>query len=276
MSSELQRHVAVSTSSSPVHEVPDQQKRLLVWCNERCHKTDFDLRLQMQDLAGEAGLSLVPLKKAKRFAGWLQKHSETMSPYILVCEWREAKPCFEALQETGLQAPELLFCMPEADSAVRRARSWARFMVESSTLDVRVVEDMPSLQDELSAFASKPGSASSASSSSGLLSTASEKGDKRPTLRWADVDDDTDDFDPAAWGLTAIATSCSPSASSDCGKLADVESPEHATPASYDVPLSALRGGEVVADLLRKLCPTGDVAALQMMLHSAAPECYHE
>lgn len=65
-------------------------------------------------------------------------------------------------------------------------------------------------------------------------------------------------------------------ASSDCGKLADVESPEHATPASYDVPLSALRGGEVVADLLRKLCPTGDVAALQMMLHSAAPECYHE
>lgn len=59
----------------------------------------------------------------------------------------QAKPCFEALQETGLQAPELLFCMPEADSAVRRARSWARFMVESSTLDVRVVEDMPSLQE---------------------------------------------------------------------------------------------------------------------------------
>lgn len=36
-----------------------------------------------------------------------------------------------------------------------------------------------SREDELSAFASKPGSASSASSSSGLLSTASEKGDKR-------------------------------------------------------------------------------------------------
>lgn len=53
-------------------------------------------RLALQAAVAEASGSVVCLKKAKQFCGWLERSSRPT--YVLVSDWREAKPCRDVLE----------------------------------------------------------------------------------------------------------------------------------------------------------------------------------
>mmetsp|Transcript_108310 Transcript_108310/g.316849 ORF Transcript_108310/g.316849 Transcript_108310/m.316849 type:complete len:365 (-) Transcript_108310:379-1473(-) len=113
----------------------------LVWCHERCHKQEsVPRRSLLSQLAAEAGASLVCLKKADKFAAWAA-HAER-PPFVLLTDWREAKPCLQAL------APQPQHCRPLltvilADDAKQfeRASLWAGSLPES-TGSVHVFPDV--------------------------------------------------------------------------------------------------------------------------------------
>lgn len=86
-------------------EGPQEVQWRLVWCHERCHKQESVPRRQrLHQTASRGGGAVVCLKKAEKFAGWIG-HGQR-SPFVLLTDWREAKPCLQALAS---QAPE---CRP--------------------------------------------------------------------------------------------------------------------------------------------------------------------
>jgi len=97
----------------------------IVWCSERCYKAENDERRErLSELAQAAGATLVLLKKAHKFAAWLAKAQRP--PYILLTDWREAKPSLQvAAQEPVHNQPvfSLVVCDDE-EKAYDRAKQW--------------------------------------------------------------------------------------------------------------------------------------------------------
>jgi hypothetical protein len=97
----------------------------IVWCSERCYKAENDeRRARLSELAQTAGATLVLLKKAHKFAAWLAKAQRP--PYILLTDWREAKPSLQvAAQEPVHNQPvfSLVLCDDE-EKAYERAKQW--------------------------------------------------------------------------------------------------------------------------------------------------------
>lgn len=97
----------------------------IVWCSERCYKAENDERRErLTELAQSAGATLVLLKKNHKFAAWLAKAQRP--PYILLTDWREAKPSLQvAAQEPVHNQPvfTLVVC-DEEEKAYERARQW--------------------------------------------------------------------------------------------------------------------------------------------------------
>jgi len=97
----------------------------IVWCSERCYKAENDERREkLTELAQSAGATLVLLKKAHKFAAWLAKAQRP--PYILLTDWREAKPSLQvAAQEPVHNQPvfSLVVCDDE-EKAYDRAKQW--------------------------------------------------------------------------------------------------------------------------------------------------------
>lgn len=97
----------------------------IVWCSERCYKAENDERRErLSELAQAAGATLVLLKKAHKFAAWLAKAQRP--PYILLTDWREAKPSLQvAAQEPVHNQPvfSLVVCDDE-EKAYERAKQW--------------------------------------------------------------------------------------------------------------------------------------------------------
>jgi len=97
----------------------------IVWCSERCYKAENDeRRARLTELAQTAGATLVLLKKAHKFAAWLAKAQRP--PYILLTDWREAKPSLlVAAQEPVHNQPvfSLVLCDDE-EKAYERAKQW--------------------------------------------------------------------------------------------------------------------------------------------------------
>jgi len=96
-----------------------------VWCSERCYKAENDERRErLTELAQSAGATLILLKKAHKFAAWLAKAQRP--PYILLTDWREAKPSLQvAAQEPVHNQPvfSLVVCDDE-EKAYERAKQW--------------------------------------------------------------------------------------------------------------------------------------------------------
>ncbi|CAK0868992.1 unnamed protein product [Prorocentrum cordatum] len=112
-----------STCSDGVPAVPPWWT--LVWCHERCHKQGCDgERAAITDTVQDAGATLVCLKKATRFSSWMKQAGQ--SPYGLLTDWREAKPCMEAIETCSpSDRPAFLVVYCELPRCRERATAWA-------------------------------------------------------------------------------------------------------------------------------------------------------
>jgi len=97
----------------------------IVWCSERCYKAENDERRErLSELAQSAGATLVLHKKAQKLAAWLAKAQQP--PYILLTDWREAKPSLQATaREPVHNQPvfSLVLC-DDDEKAYERAKQW--------------------------------------------------------------------------------------------------------------------------------------------------------
>lgn len=136
------QHVSLHAGASELKEVclkgaqhVDQglnaSEQQVVWCHEHCHKGHNAARKKMlSSLCCDYGVALVCHKKAAKVEAWL---NETVKPnYILLTDWREAKPCMkiDILREKALFTDMIVYC--ETEQTFRKASEWAR----SLTLEV--------------------------------------------------------------------------------------------------------------------------------------------
>lgn len=119
----------------------------VVWCHERCHKRESEaLRKELGDACRLVGASLVCLKKAGKFQDWLRGGQRSgirkPTPYVLVSDWREAKPCRDFLsQEHSSNRPLFTVLLCDEGRHFERASTWARGL--GSTSDpVHVKQDV--------------------------------------------------------------------------------------------------------------------------------------
>jgi len=98
----------------------------IVWCHERCHKREHEVRRKAIDEATrEAGGLMVCRKKASQFDAWLA-HAQR-PPYVLLTDWREAKPCLGAVaQRHRNNRPMLTMVLCEGRRQCARARTWVQ------------------------------------------------------------------------------------------------------------------------------------------------------
>eukprot|EP00931_Biecheleriopsis_adriatica_P099260 TRINITY_DN7365_c0_g1_i1.p1 TRINITY_DN7365_c0_g1~~TRINITY_DN7365_c0_g1_i1.p1 ORF type:complete len:261 (-),score=42.56 TRINITY_DN7365_c0_g1_i1:127-909(-) len=111
----------------------------LVWCNERCFKPEAaGLRSMLQVVALEGGGSIICYKKEQ-------------SPYVLLCAWREVKPCLEGLERNQVQQQPLAIGVhTETAPSHERASEWARTLPAGT---VTVFDELraPALKEFLAA-----------------------------------------------------------------------------------------------------------------------------
>jgi len=95
----------------------------VVWCHEHCHKSHNDARRkELWRLCRENGASLVCHKKAAKFEAWL---GNTAQPnYILVTDWREAKPCMDIdiIKDRSMFTEMIVYC--ETEQIFKKASEW--------------------------------------------------------------------------------------------------------------------------------------------------------
>jgi len=98
----------------------------LVWCHERCHKEDCDkTRAAIDDAAGGSQASLLCLKKAAKYAAWLDQARRP--PHALLTDWREVKPCLQAAAlHPPCNRPVLTVILCELPKHYERAAAWAQ------------------------------------------------------------------------------------------------------------------------------------------------------
>eukprot|EP00747_Dinoflagellata_sp_TGD_P090362 gnl/TRDRNA2_/TRDRNA2_164677_c0_seq2.p1 gnl/TRDRNA2_/TRDRNA2_164677_c0~~gnl/TRDRNA2_/TRDRNA2_164677_c0_seq2.p1 ORF type:complete len:275 (-),score=42.93 gnl/TRDRNA2_/TRDRNA2_164677_c0_seq2:18-722(-) len=111
----------------------------LVWCHERCHKSEnVGRRKTIEHAARIAGASVVCLRKGRQFGEWIARAQRP--PYVLVTDWREAQPCVAAVEELqGTNRPVLVVVLCNSTRQAARASAWAS-MVPSEVCPVRIAE----------------------------------------------------------------------------------------------------------------------------------------
>eukprot|EP00929_Paragymnodinium_shiwhaense_P034312 TRINITY_DN18695_c0_g1_i1.p1 TRINITY_DN18695_c0_g1~~TRINITY_DN18695_c0_g1_i1.p1 ORF type:complete len:305 (+),score=73.51 TRINITY_DN18695_c0_g1_i1:119-1033(+) len=116
-------------TSSMATGCPENAAYHVVWCHERCHKSE-NLAVRQglaEGLAMKSGGAggLVCFKKAHRFAMWIAR--ATRPSYTLVTNWREAQPCATAImQNAGQNRPQKIIIIADTDRQAHRATAWAK------------------------------------------------------------------------------------------------------------------------------------------------------
>lgn len=97
----------------------------LVWCHERVHKQECAAqRRAMGEAAKSAKASMLAPKKAAKFVTWLTQAKRP--PYVLLTDWREVKPCLEAVAVLPRRPwPALTVVIAEQPRLYERACHWA-------------------------------------------------------------------------------------------------------------------------------------------------------
>jgi len=120
-----------ASETSSGGDYPGPLRWRVVWCHERCHKRESeDLRRELGEACRAVGASLVCLKKAGKFADWLhggqRNGSRKPTPYVLVSDWREAKPCMDFLaRDHPSSRPLLTVLLCDERRHFERASTWA-------------------------------------------------------------------------------------------------------------------------------------------------------
>lgn len=109
----------------------------LVWCYERCYKSDADaFRSGLAELAESSHGTLLCFKKACGLKKWLAEASDTR--WILVTDWREAKPCVQLWPEC-VRRPDLILVFTDGERQMKRSLGWQMELQEELRQKVRIV-----------------------------------------------------------------------------------------------------------------------------------------
>eukprot|EP00442_Polarella_glacialis_P005043 CAMPEP_0115071812 /NCGR_PEP_ID=MMETSP0227-20121206/13883_1 /TAXON_ID=89957 /ORGANISM="Polarella glacialis, Strain CCMP 1383" /LENGTH=296 /DNA_ID=CAMNT_0002458491 /DNA_START=210 /DNA_END=1100 /DNA_ORIENTATION=- len=112
----------------------------LVWVHEKCHKPEnVELRTNLVQLVQKASGGAVCIKKAQKFQEWLLTNT---LPYVLLTDWREAKPCLESIEEQGLQPPARVVIVAESPTIHARASVYFKPHPSNRTGNVRVTSSL--------------------------------------------------------------------------------------------------------------------------------------
>mmetsp|Transcript_123564 Transcript_123564/g.395247 ORF Transcript_123564/g.395247 Transcript_123564/m.395247 type:complete len:251 (+) Transcript_123564:130-882(+) len=122
----------------------------VAWCFERCYKSDNDeYRSLLADAVRGGRGQLKCLKKARHFAHWMEQQEARACPYALLVDWREAKPCCDALVEMKVgHKPSLIVVTCDSAIQAARAQAWARRLaggagrVEVCQRDISCLQDL--------------------------------------------------------------------------------------------------------------------------------------
>eukprot|EP00427_Karlodinium_veneficum_P040004 CAMPEP_0169298456 /NCGR_PEP_ID=MMETSP1016-20121227/66493_1 /TAXON_ID=342587 /ORGANISM="Karlodinium micrum, Strain CCMP2283" /LENGTH=239 /DNA_ID=CAMNT_0009390535 /DNA_START=29 /DNA_END=745 /DNA_ORIENTATION=- len=115
----------------------------LVWCSEHCQKNRF-FRGELDAIATKYSADIISLKKADKFAVW---SSAVQRPFVLLADWREAKPCLQTFAK-GAQ-PILTFVYCDNVPSFRRALAWVKHL-DRKIYCVRVICNAADLEPLLS------------------------------------------------------------------------------------------------------------------------------
>jgi len=144
----------LSPRQNPTNSTNSTWTWRLVWCHERCHKQENEgLRRILGDAARSAGASLVCLKKASKFAVWLQ--SARRPPYVLLTDWRELKPCINTAKQVHVSSQPtftIVFC--KETPHYERASAWAKSLPPRAD-PVHVCKDLAFLKSFLADVAKR-------------------------------------------------------------------------------------------------------------------------
>eukprot|EP00449_Zooxanthella_nutricula_P006334 CAMPEP_0198509928 /NCGR_PEP_ID=MMETSP1462-20131121/13870_1 /TAXON_ID=1333877 /ORGANISM="Brandtodinium nutriculum, Strain RCC3387" /LENGTH=285 /DNA_ID=CAMNT_0044239249 /DNA_START=63 /DNA_END=920 /DNA_ORIENTATION=- len=116
---------SVSSDGQPVHVQTRKAAAdwRLVWCHERCFK-DESTRAAISHLVDQRGGLLTSIKKAKTFeTKFLSAHP---SPFVLLTDGREIKPCMEAIAQQPVHRPFQVFALVENAKHAARVAGWFR------------------------------------------------------------------------------------------------------------------------------------------------------
>jgi hypothetical protein len=102
----------------------------------------MQFRRSLAHHAHQHGARLIPLKKAKNFVQWC---SEAVNPYVLLTDWRETKPCIEALDRQGVNNRPIFTAVFCADTKQqKRVNQWVSSLPERGD-PIHVYPDIMSL-----------------------------------------------------------------------------------------------------------------------------------
>jgi len=134
-----------ASGSSPI--VPPSMSWSLAWCHERCHKPATEpLRKAIDQIVSAAGGRLSCLKKAKRFAAWLSAAPQRQWPFVLLTDWREVKPCLQAMSQMECPRPLMIVVLLDQPLHLDRVLGWARNLPMQGIRDrVHVIMDISEL-----------------------------------------------------------------------------------------------------------------------------------
>jgi len=116
----------------------------MVWCYEGSHKkTSMEQRSALITIASRSGGRFRCFKKAKQFYQWSLKQN---NPFILCTDWREAKPCVQAMTHQGQHVRALFtIVVCASDKQQTKAQSWLSKLTEWRDV-VHVVVDFSSIE----------------------------------------------------------------------------------------------------------------------------------
>jgi len=120
-----------------------------VWCQEGCFKRDSETKRNSFEIAAKNnGAELVCLKKGSVFAKWVA--GKNRSPYVLLTNWREVKPCAWALeQQEYTNHPFLIVVLCDTSKCFGKASWWA----DHSPCKVHVCKTIEPVQEFFASLA---------------------------------------------------------------------------------------------------------------------------
>lgn len=130
---------AQSLAKSDVSDLPDVEGEeeeitqhrairaswLMIWCHERCYKPErSELRAHLTDVAMSLNAGILCMKKAVKYETWMKRSNSRT--HVLITDWREAKPCLQAMQDGGQREwPETMIILCDLPKSHENAVSWA-------------------------------------------------------------------------------------------------------------------------------------------------------
>lgn len=116
-----------------------------IWCHEKVHKPRcLACRTLVRECLETSQGHLVCLKKPIKFEEYMKRELRYIrrgeKPYVLITDWREAKPCMTTLELFPDSPPELFAIICESKKQASRARDWLDTLSKARTPPMCVID----------------------------------------------------------------------------------------------------------------------------------------